>query len=134
MFARPMVTLFSSGVPEPMRAGTGVLANFVPSTVAGDAAKTITVADLAGGMVLRTGPTAGRTDTTPTAALILAANPAMDIGDTFLIAYSNVSAQIITFAGGTDVTMGTKTTCAASSMAWLLFTKTSATTMTCTVL
>lgn len=132
MFTRPQVELDAQ--VQDARPGVGLLANFEAAAQTADSAQTITVAKMAGGLYMRSGQTAGRTDTTATAADILAANPAMDIGDNFVLVVSNLAAQILTIAGGTDVTMGTKTTIAASSWGMLVFTKTSATEMTCTIL
>ena len=132
MFVRPQVDQAGSVVDA--QPGVGLLANFAASTQTADSAQTLTVAKMACGLYMRSGLTAGRTDTTDTAANILAAFPAMNIGDNFSVVVSNLAAQILTIAGGTGVTMGTKTTVAASSMGILVFTKTSATAMTCTVL
>ncbi len=132
MFTRSMVTS-KLGLPETSRAGLGLTGNFNASTQTADSAQTISVAKMAGGLYVRSGQTAGRTDTTDTAVNILAANPSMDIGDNFILLVSNSAAQILTIAGGTDVTMGAKTTIAASSMGILVFTKTSATAMTCLI-
>lgn len=112
----------------------GIPGNFSPSTQSADSAQTLTAAAIQGGLYIRSGMTAGRTDTTDTAANIIAANPQMDIGDNFLLAISNSVAFALTIAGGVGVTMGAKTTIAASSFGFLVFTKTSATAMTCTVL
>lgn len=132
MFTRPQVSLDAQ--VRNARPGIGMLANFAASAQTADSAQTISVAKMAGGLYMRSGQTAGRTDTTDTAVNILAANPDMDISDNFCLVVSNLTAQILTIDGGTDVTVGTKTTIAASSWAILVFTKTSATTMTCTIL
>jgi hypothetical protein len=131
MFTRPQVE--KSGMIRKMRAGDGFLANLVPGAMSADAASTITVAMMQGGFIRRTGNTSAHTDTTDTAANILAANPNMDIGDTFVVLVNNVVAYAITVAGGTGVTMGTKTVIPASTFGFLIFTKTSSTTMTCEV-
>lgn len=132
MFTRPQVRIDGSVVSCPR--GSGLLGMPNAAALAADTNQTLTVDQLAGGLILRSGQTAGRTDTTPTAALILAACPDMDIGDSFIVVISNVAAQILTLAGGTGVTLGTKTTIAASSVGFVLFTKTSATAMSATIL
>lgn len=132
MFTRPQVKADGTVVNCPR--GSGLFGMLQPVALAADSNQTLTVAQMAGGMILRSGQTAGRTDTTPTAELILAANPGMDIGDSFLLVVSNVAAQTLTLAGGTDVTLGTKTTIAASSVGFVLFTKTGAATMSATIL
>jgi len=127
MFVRPLV-FGAEGTARPARPGDG-LNNPATYSNAADSAQTIPVAAIQAGIYLRSGLGAGRTDTTATAAAILAANPTMDVGDSFLFLISNASAQVLTIAGGTDVTVAGTATVNASHR-WFLFTKTSATTMT----
>lgn len=121
------------GLEQPAVPGTGVCSALVAVANATDSAQTIPVATIQAGLYVRT-IGAARIDTTDTAANILAANPAMNVGDSFILLVSNVAAFALTIAGGTGVTVGTKAIIAASSPGILVFTKTSATTMTCTVL
>jgi hypothetical protein len=73
---------------------------------------------------------AGRAVTTPTAALILAAAPDMDVGDSFVFLVSIQDAFAITWAAGADVTLRGRATTPASSSTWIVVTKTSDTAVT----
>lgn len=117
-----------SGLSRNSRAGDMIM-NPVITTIATDAAATIDVAKLSGGVIQYTGFTAGRVLTTDTAANILAANPEMDIGDSLLVKISCVAAFAGTFAAGAGVTLRGKTTCPASSQIDVYVVKTSATTV-----
>jgi hypothetical protein len=66
---------------------------------------TLTVAQMLAGVIVRTGPSsAGFTDTTPTAAQLVAALPGVTIGSSFRLVILNKSNQTLTVAGGTGVT------------------------------
>jgi hypothetical protein len=135
MFARALVSnMVNKGLREPMRAGVGILANPIVSTIATNADLTLTVAQMAGGIVQFTSFSAGRAVTTPTAALILAAATDMDIGDSFVIMVSCVAAFAATWAAGVGVTLAGRATTPASDCTMVVVTKTSATTVTWTVL
>jgi hypothetical protein len=119
----------AADLPRPARQGDGFLAHLQPAVVATDANVTLTVAQLAFGLIQFTGFTAGRNLTTPTAAQILAANPGMDIGDTFLVMISITPAFAGTYVAGTNVTLAGRTTALASTFSMVLVTKLSATTV-----
>lgn len=68
-------------------------------------AGTITAAGIAGGVTNRTGSTAAFTDTTDTAANIIAARPNIAIGSSFEYLYYNNTAGTATITGGTGVTV-----------------------------
>ena len=123
-----------AGLPQVSRQGLGIPANISITTVSADANATLTVAQMAGGCIQYTGFTAGRTLTTPTAALILAACPDMDIGDSFTFAVSCVAAFAGTWAAGTGVTLAGRATTPASSYSLIVVTKTSSSAVTWTVL
>lgn len=130
MFNRGLVS-GGADLPRAMRAGDGYMANPVVGNILDTAAHTITVAEMAGGLIIRDTQSADRIDTTPTAALILAANPTMDIGDSFIIKFSNIDTAFqITLAGGTGVTASGTLIVLEGTMKELLFTKTGAATMT----
>lgn len=131
-FIRTLVQ--DGGLTRSGRAGDYSVANPVITTTATDAADTITATEIAGGVVQYTGFTAARVLTTDTAANILAANPAMDIGDVLMCKVSIVPAFAGTFAAGTGVTLAGRATCPASSYVDVCITKTSATTVTWTAL
>lgn len=126
-FVRPVV--YRLGEMQRSRPGCNPLVNLATSAQTADSAQTISANAISAGIYLRSGLTAGRTDTTDTAANILAANPDMSIGDTFVFIISNTAAQILTLAGGTGVTVSGRTTVNNGTLL-VLFTKTSETTMT----
>lgn len=118
------------GLTQKARSGFGWLVHLSNASDATDAAATISAAELAGGLYTRSGLSVGRTDTSDTAVNILAANPTMDIGDSFMVAVSNQSAQSLTLAGGTGVTASGNLVVLTLTCKFVVFTKTSATTMT----
>lgn len=66
-------------------------------------AGTITAAGIAGGITNRTGSTAAFTDTTDTAANIIAARPNANIGSSWEYTYYNNTLGLATLTGGTGV-------------------------------
>lgn len=95
MFVRPNVS--SSGkLVQPMRPGDGLLANFVPTLNAADAAKVLTPAEICGGMVVQsTTLTADRAFTLPTGAAldaVLGDVQGMEVGDSYSFIVSNAQA------------------------------------------
>lgn len=124
----------AAGLSRNARAGDNILSTRKLTTVAADANATLDVATIAGGLVQYTGFSAGRNLTTDTAANIIAANPWMDIGDSFEVAVSISTAFAGTLVAGTGVTLAGKATVVASGLAILLITKTAAATVTVTVL
>lgn len=68
-------------------------------------AGTITGSGIAGGVTNRTGSTAAFTDTTDTAANIIAALPNANVGQSFLYTYYNNTLGLATITGGTGVTV-----------------------------
>lgn len=109
--------------------GTGLFANIRPVAVSADAAQSLTVDQMAGGMIQYTGFTAGRNLTVPTAAAILAAATDMDIGDSFSIIVSITTGFAGTWVTNTGVTLAGRATVPASSWAIVTVTKLSATTV-----
>lgn len=118
------------GLPEMSRAGSGMFCNFRITSKTTDANHTLTVDEMAGGFVYYSALSAGRTVTTPTAALILAQATDMDIGDSFSFIVSIQDAFAITWAAGTGVTLDGRATTPASSFSIITVTKTAATTVT----
>jgi len=119
---------------EMSRQGTGMIENISVTSKTTDADHTITVAEMSGGCIYYSALSAGRSVTTPTAALILAAAPDMDIGDSFTFRVAIQDAFAITWVAGTDVTLAGRATTLASSSSHIVVTKTSATTVTWYVL
>ena len=122
----------AGGLMRLSRQGDGYQANPVITTQSADSAQTLGVAAINGGIYQRSGMTAGRTDTTDTAANILAANPNMDVGDSFTFRISVTVAFALTLSAGTGVTLAGYTSVPASGMREFVVTKTSATTVTIT--
>ena len=129
LFKRNLIST-ASLMPAPMRMGDGFLGNPTVLEKTTNADHTITVAEMSGGLIYYSALSAGRAVTTPTAALILAAAPDMDVGDSFCFLVSIQDAFAITWAAGTDVTLMGRATTPASSSTWIVVTKTSATTVT----
>jgi hypothetical protein len=93
------------------------------STITTAGAATLTTAQMLGGIILRDPAGAGRTDTTPTAAQLVAAIPGVKNGTTFRLMYRNTAdaAETITIAGGTGVTIsGTATIAQNNSKSFLV--------------
>jgi hypothetical protein len=111
------------------RVGDGLLAHLAVNAIATDANATLTIPQISGGFVQFTGFTAGRNITTPTAAAILAAFPDMDIGDTYALVVSVVTAFAGTYVAGAGVTLSGRATTPASSWSIIVITKLSATTV-----
>lgn len=84
---------------------------------------TLGVADIFGGILNRTGPAGGFTDTWPDADTILAALDNPQKGDSWILIYRNGVAQAMTFGAGVGIVSGIGTlNCAASSTKWYLHT------------
>ena len=131
MFNRVQVVRGSESIVQKQMVGDGISANLGTTIQASDSNQTITANAIGGGLYVRNGMTAGRTDTTDTALNILAANAGMDNGDSFLLVVSVSTAFALTLAGGAGVTFvaGGKTSIPASSFGLVQFIKTSDTTM-----
>ena len=134
LFKRAQITSYGNELTQRGAAGLGEVSNLSVKTIATDANAVLTVADLSGGVVQFTGFTAGRTITVPTAALILAAAPDMDIGDSFSLTISVVPAFAGTYVTAAGVTLAGRATVPAASSTYVVVTKTSATTVTWTAL
>jgi hypothetical protein len=96
---------------------------------------TLTVAQIAGGIVVHTSVTGGGTVTTDTAAHIIAGSSGVGAltadGQTIACYYVNDGDQVLTLAGGTDVTIADAgQTVAENESVLLLFRRTGATTVT----
>lgn len=91
---------------------------------------TLSATIIAGGVVTRTGQSAAATDTTDTAALIIAARPNIAIGDSWIYTYVNTGAFPLTLTGGTGVTVSVLPVIPALSWGRYLVTYTAAATLT----
>ena len=95
-------------------------------------AGTLTAAAIVGGLITRTGPTGAYTDTTATAAQIVAAIPGAFVGPSFEIAIKNSTAFAQTLAAGAGVTLPTSVVIGPQSLGYYLVTLTSLTAVTFT--
>lgn len=113
----------------------------VPTTVSATGNKTLTAAMIASRFIQRTGMTANATDTTDSAANIIAAvqgqiqeeGSGWNVGETFELTYQNNNNYQVTLAGGTGVTISGQTLLPPNSIARLNVAMTTATTVTITV-
>ena len=85
-------------------------------------ASTLSVAHVLGGIINRTGPTAGYTDTFPSALELLQACPQLAVGDSFELIIINTVAFANTVAAGAGIVLGANTAIAASSVREYLLT------------
>lgn len=115
----------SPGTPVAARQGAGLLFNILPIVSAADANQTLNVAMMQSGLVQFTGFTAGRNLTTPTGALISAAFPEMDIGDSLSFIVSITTGFAGTWvAGDATVTLAGRATVLANSFQIVVVTRT----------
>ncbi len=99
-------------------------ANTAISTVG---AGTLTAAAIVGGVITRSGSTAAYTDTTATAAQIVAAVPTPRVGLSWILTIKNTVAFTQTLAAGTNVTLSGQTVIPGLATAQFLVTLTSLT-------
>lgn len=98
------------GGSNPVLSQRGIAAN------ATAASTTLLVSDILQGILNRSGPGAGFTDTWPDANGIIAALSNPQVGDEISLIYRNAAAQAMTFAAGVGIVSGIGTlNCAASS-------------------
>lgn len=121
------------GLSRASRAGDSVTSPII-TVVATDTALTLTIPQIAGGIIQYTGFSVGRVLTTPTATDFLAAYPEMDVGDSYQFKVSVVPAFAGTWAAGVGVTLAGKTTAPASTVVDVYVTKNSTTAVTWNVL
>ena len=119
-----------TGLVRDGRPGDGWSTHLAEAVVATDADTTITVAQINTGLIVRNGMTAARNGTTDTAANILAANPEMDIGESFLFAITVTTAFALTLVGGVGVTLVGNSAVPANGFRMYTLTRTGAATVT----
>jgi len=127
------ITVQESGLTRVMRAGDN-WDNPAISTVTADANATLSASQVAAGVIMFTGFTAGRNLTVDTAANYLAVFPEMDIGDSYGFTVSIIPAFAGTFVAATGVTLAGRATCPAATAVTVYLTRTGAATFTWTVL
>ncbi len=105
-FKRAMVSA-DGRLPQPLRQGDGFLANPAPKAFAAETDETITTAELSGGLIHQgTTLSSDVVYTLPTAALIVAEEPEMDVGDAyvFIVNNSQAGAFDVVIAVGAGIT------------------------------
>lgn len=94
-------------IPHTMRAGDGLIANFLPKIYAAETDETVLISELSGGMLHQgTTLTSDVVYTLPTSVLVEAAWPEMDVGDafSFVVNNSQVGAFDVVIAVGAGMT------------------------------
>jgi hypothetical protein len=86
------------------KVGNSLAQNISTTSISTAGAGTWTAEAIASGLIVRTGPSEGYTDTTATAAQLVAAFPGAKVGDTFEFTVVNGVAQACTVTGGSGVT------------------------------
>ena len=127
-----MIVALGTTGPRSAQTNLGNLAQYVQGESLGNVsntaittvgAGTLTAAALKGGLITRTGPTAAYTDTTATAALILAALGAdAVVGTAWIVDIKNTVPFAATLAGGTSVTLSGQTIIPPNSVGRFLLT------------
>lgn len=130
-----LITLTSLTAVTFFHVETGLLSNLTPTTITALStvgAGTITAAGIAGGVTSRTGSQSATpfTDTTDTAALIIAAQNNARVGMNWQYVYTNTTNATATLTGGTGVTVSGITAVPAGKSARFLVTYTAAATLT----
>jgi hypothetical protein len=121
--------LRSGGLVKDGRPGDGLVAHLSEFTQNADSNQVISVSAINAGLYIRGGMTAGRTDTTDTAAAIIAANPDMDINDSFVWLVSVTVAFALTLGAGAGVTLLGNSSVAANGFRMYVVTRTGAATV-----
>lgn len=106
--------------------GDGWLAMPKVVTNATAGGQTITVEQMLGGIAMFTGAAGAVAYTYPTGALIAAAFPEMDIGDTYVFKVVNTAAQVATFTTAASGTTLAGLVTANANSRWVLMEKTAA--------
>ena len=115
-----------SRLAAPSRAGVGLLANFIPTNFNAETDETITIAQLGGGAILQgLTLTSDVVYTLPTATIVAAEYPEMDIGDaySFYVANNQAAAFDVVMAVGAGMTaIGTNNNLTVAPQSSKLFT------------
>ncbi len=121
-------------LPQPMRAGDGFAGNPIVKNFAAETDETLLTAELSGGSIQQgTTLTSDVIYTLPTAALVVAEFPTMDIGDAFVFEVTNAQAAafdvvIAVGAGMTAVGANNSLSVPPQSTRWFKLIKTAAAT------
>lgn len=113
---------FSGNFIQSQRPGDVLFAgkSIAPVTTVGNA--TLLAPAVANGIISRTGPTAAYSDTFPTADSLIAAEPELDVGDSFELIYINTVAFAMTAVAGEGCVLGSNVNVAASQVRKYLLT------------
>lgn len=113
-------------MPQPLRAGDGLVANFLPKNFNTQSDETLTVDEIGGGAILQgLTLTSDVTYTLPTAALIAAAFDTMDVGDAFSFYVGNnqgAAFDVIIAVGAGITAIGTNNNLSVAPQSSKLFT------------
>ena len=133
MFLRPMASP-DGKLPQPLRVGAGLLANFSIDNRTTEADATLTVSNVSGGLIHQgVTLTSDVVYTLPEAAELLAAYPSMDISDAYSIVVNNSQAgafDVVIAVGAGITAVGANNSLSVAPQSSRIFTlvKTSATT------
>lgn len=115
-----------SRIAAPSRAGVGFLANVTPKAFAAETDETLTVAEIGGGLIIQgTTLTSDVIYTLPTAVLIAAQWPEMDIGDAYSFYVGNAQAaafDVVIGAGVGNTAVGANNSLSVPPQASRMFT------------
>lgn len=113
---------FGGNYVQGQRPGDTLFAGKTIASVTTAGSATLTPANITSGVINRTGPAAGFTDTFPTADSIFAAEPELDVGDSFELIYINTVAFAMTAAAGEGIVLGANVNVALSAVRKYLLT------------
>lgn len=122
----------SRGLERNLRPGDIPLYINMSTAQATDANSVIGANVFAGGLYIRSGMTAARTDTTDTGVNLDAALSDIDVGDTIELDISNTVAFVLTIAAGVGVTLAGKVIVPVNGFGMFLLLKTGVATYTLT--
>lgn len=117
------------GLNRPMTGGDIEVYDALPKIDATNADLTLTISDIARGVISFSSFSAARNVTTPTAAAIIAAVPNLNIGESICVDLAVSVAFAGTFVAGAGVTLKGKAAIPASGRVTVYIVKTSATTV-----
>ena len=125
MFVRVLASA-DGKLPQPMRAGVGLLANVAPKIFTTETDENLSMADIGGGLIHQgTTLTSDVNYTLPTAATIAASFSTMDVGDaySFMVNNSQLGAFDVVIVVNTGITkVGTNNTLSVPPQSTRIFT------------
>ena len=125
MFVRVLASA-DGKLPQPMRAGVGLLANVAPKIFTAEVDANLSMSDIGGGLIHQgTTLTSDVNYTLPTAATIAASFSTMDVGDaySFMVTNSQLGAFDVVIVVNTGITkVGTNNTLSVPPQSTRIFT------------